>query len=95
MLNLLDEFEWENHTREAVNRTLFLACKMIMLHWKSETPPTVKVWVVAVGNTMRMEKRIYQHMGCSRKYEKLWDLWLPDLAPADLTMDKLLGLNVG
>ena len=70
-----------------------MARKLIMLHWISEMPPTVREWITALGNTLRMEKVIYQHRGCSRKFERLWDLWLgtPGLAPNDLIMDRLLG----
>lgn len=97
LLNILEIFEWEESTRTAVTRTLLLARKMIMLHWISEDPPTVKEWISAVGNMIRMEKMVYQHRGCSRKFEKFWGPWLdvPGLVPVDLVMGRLLGLNAG
>ena len=93
LLNLLDELEWEPLTREAITRALFMARKLIMRHWISEEPPTVREWITALGSTLRMEKVIYQHRGCSGKFERLWDSWLgtPGLAPDDLVMDRILG----
>lgn len=31
--------------------------------WKSDTPPTVKSWIQHIGNTLILERYIYQHRG--------------------------------
>ena len=97
LLGVTEEYVEEMYTREAVQRALFQARKLIMVHWKSETPPTLREWTDKMGEMMRMEKLIYQHRGSNRKYENLWAPWLdtPGLSPVDLVMDRLLGLNVG
>lgn len=97
ILNLLDELEWDSHVREALTRALFVACKLIMMHWRSEAPPSFKGWITALGNILKMEKIIYQHRGCSKKIEKLWEPWLGTngLVPDDLVMDRLLRFNSG
>lgn len=45
-----------------------------------------------MGNTIRLEKYIYQHRGSTKNFEKIWDPWLaiPGLAPVDLIIDRLL-----
>lgn len=68
-----------------------------MLHWRSEAPPNTKEWIGNIGRVLRMEKLVYQHRGSAYKFEKLRALWLdvPGLAPVDLVVHRLLGINVG
>lgn len=61
LLGVLEEYEWEMYTREAIQRVLFQARKLIMVHWKSENPPTVREWIHNIGELLHMEKIIYQH----------------------------------
>lgn len=92
LLDIVDEYAWEVCTREAVLRVLFQAHKLIMVHWKSETPHTVRGWVKNIGELLRLEKFIYQHRYKPNKYkfERLWAPWLdvPGASPpVDLTID--------
>lgn len=66
-----------------------------MIYWKSEDPSTIWEWIHNTGEVLRMEKLIYQHKGSTLIYERLWAPWLDvlGLAPGDLIMDRLLGLN--
>lgn len=95
LLGVLKEYDWEVHTREAIHRVLFQARKLIMVHWKSEDPPSIRERIHNIGEVLRMEKLIYQRRGSTQRYERLWALWLdaPGLALVDLIMDRLLGLN--
>lgn len=54
-------------------------------------------WVKIVRKVLRMVKIFYPHRGIALKYERLWAQWLDvlRLAPMDLIMDRLLGLNAG
>lgn len=81
---------WSNNTYLELAKLQYIALwrrygivYLRQIFHKSETPPTVKVWVAAVRNTIQMEKLIYQHRGCSHKYEKLWDPWLDFLGGSD------------
>lgn len=76
LLGVIEKQDWEAHTKEAFHRVLFQAREWIMIHWKSEDPPKIREWVKNVGKVLRMEKLIYQHRGCTLKYERLWALWL-------------------
>lgn len=69
--------------------------KFILRHWQSTEPPTVKEWQNQMGDTIRLEKNIYQHRGSVRKFNKIWVPWLevPGLALAELVMDRLLMLK--
>ncbi|XP_040184732.1 uncharacterized protein LOC120917483 [Rana temporaria] len=49
LLGVLEEHVEEVYTREAVQRALFQARKLIMIHWKSETPPTLREWIDRMG----------------------------------------------
>ena len=95
LLLILEELEWEEGTKVAVIRSLFLARKLIMSHWIAEEPPSLKEWINIMGEMLRKEKVIYQHRGCSLKFEKLWGRWLdvPGMAPVDLVTGRLLGLS--
>ena len=97
LLGALEEYEWEETDREAIHRVLFQARKLIMVHWRAEAPPTRAEWITNIGTMLRMEKLVYQHRGNAHKFERLWAKWLdvPGLAPVDLVMDRLLGINVG
>lgn len=68
LLGKPEEYEWEAHTREAIHRVLFQARKLIMVHWKSEDPPTIGEWVKNIGEVLRTEKLIYQHRESTLKY---------------------------
>lgn len=61
LLGVLEEYDRERYTREAITRALFQARKFIMVHWKSDDPLMVGEWVKNVGNMLSMEKCIYQH----------------------------------
>lgn len=95
-MGALEEYDWEVYTREAIHRVLFQARKLIMVHWRSEDPPSIREWIHNIEELLCMEKLIYQHRGSTWKYERLWAPWLatPGLGPVDLVIDRLLGLNV-
>lgn len=46
---ILDAF-----TIEAVSRVLFQACKIILLYWKSTSPPSLKEWLDHMGSTFKI-----------------------------------------
>lgn len=96
LLNVIDELGWEESTRVAITRVMFMARKLIMTHWISEEPPAHKEWINAIGELLQKEKIIYQHRGCPQKFEKIWGLWLnvPGLAPVDLVVGRLLGMGM-
>ncbi|PIO41169.1 hypothetical protein AB205_0205770, partial [Aquarana catesbeiana] len=56
LLNVLDELGWEEYTKVAVTKAIFLARKLIMKHWISEEPPALKEWINAVGEMLRKDK---------------------------------------
>lgn len=91
-LGIIDEIPAEESSRLAITRALFQARLLILGHWKSTNLPTVKEWLAQMGNTIRLEKYIYQHRGSAKKFEKIWVPWLAvlGLAPVDLIMDCLL-----
>ena len=93
LLGVLEGSIAEETTRVAFARALFQARKLILIHWKSREPPSVKVWVQHVGKTLLMEKYIYQHRGNAGKFFRLWDPWLatPGLSPVELVQERLLG----
>lgn len=68
---------------EAILRVLCQACRLILLHWKSDTSPTLSEWAKQMGDTLRMEHTIYQHRGCPAKFEKNL-VSLAGLCPLDL-----------
>lgn len=91
LLGIIDDLLTGDILKQAVNRTLFQARMLILRHWKSEDPPTKQEWITQMGNTIRLEKIIFQHRGTSKKFEKLWAQWLgvPGLALVDLVIDRL------
>lgn len=76
LLGILSDFIPEEPTRVAINRTLFQAYKILLLIWKSPDPPSYQMWVTNMGHTLIFEKYLYQHRGCSGKFERLWARWL-------------------
>lgn len=61
LLGIIDEVTVEETSRLAIARVLFQARKLILRHWKSTDNPTVKEWLTQMGDTIRLEKCIYQH----------------------------------
>lgn len=78
----------DQFNRESVSRSLFQACKIVLLHWKSTSPPSLTEWVEHMGITPRFEWVIYQHRGYSAKFDGVWGGWLdiPGLTPIDLVL---------
>lgn len=76
----------------AFARALFQARKIILMKWKSVTPPSVKSWIQHMGNTLTMEKYIYQHKENPGKFDRLWAAWLdtPGISPRELVQMGLL-----
>lgn len=72
--------------REAVARALLQAWRVVLRYWKSTDSPPQK-WIQCIGETLRLEKYIYQHRGNPRKFP-----WLdtPGLSPLELVMDRIL-----
>lgn len=56
--------------KQAIARALFQARKLILRHWKSTEPPTVKEWIQQMGSTLRLEKHIYHHVGSMVGYSR-------------------------
>ena len=94
LLGIIDDVPEEEASRLAIARALFQARKLILRHWKSTEPlpPTMREWLNQMGDTIRLEKSIYQHRGSVKKFNKFWAPWLdvPGLAPVDLIMERLL-----
>ena len=92
LLGIIDDMSLDDNSRQAILRALFQARRLILRHWKAVDPPTLKEWITQMGDTIRMERYVYQHRGCSRKFEQVWAPWLdsPGLSPVDLVMDRLL-----
>lgn len=76
LLGILDDIQVEEVTKQAIARALFQARKIILRHWKSIEPPSWKEWVVIMGDTLRLEKCMFQHRGCPNKYQAVWSPWL-------------------
>lgn len=92
MLGILEEVIPEELIRAAFSRALFQARKLILMGWKSTLPPTSASWITHMGNTLIMEKYIYQHRGCPGRFEHIWSHWLetPGLSPKEVVMSGLL-----
>lgn len=92
ILGVLEDTVPEEMTRIAITRALFQARKLILLGWKSTSPPSVRSWITHMGNTLIMEKHIYQHRGSPNRFERIWAPWLdtPGLSPRELVMSRLL-----
>lgn len=93
VLGILEHTVQDKYLREAAARDLFQARLLILRHWIAREPPTSRMWLEQLGNTLRMEKCIYQHRGSSTKFSRVWGVWLssPGMAPTDLILDRLLG----
>lgn len=92
ILGITDIVIQAKYLREAAERALFQAQRLILMHWISPDPPTVKKWLEQMGTMFQFEKSIFQHRGSPFKFEKVWGIWLstPDLAPTDLIMERVL-----
>lgn len=91
VLGVLDSLQLQKFSKEAIAIALFQACRVILTHWKSDTLPTCKEWIVYMGDTLHLEKFIYQQRGCPDKFEKIWVPWLdfPGLSLLDLVTNGL------
>lgn len=91
-LGVLEEVIPEEMVRMAFFWVLFQARKVILMGWKSSLPPTITSCITHMGNTLIMERYIYQHRGSSGKRERLWAAWLdtPGLCPRELIMSRIL-----
>lgn len=76
----------------AVARSLYMARKVIALHWLDPLPPTVKEFEEKVNWLISLEKGINLKRGRTTKFEKIWSPWLdtPGLAPLRLVRDRAL-----
>lgn len=92
ILGILDDLPLTDLQKTAVNRALFQARKLLLLQWKSVRAPAHKDWVSSMGHTLRLERLIFQHCGCSYKFDRLRDDWLavPGLIPVDLVISRML-----
>lgn len=92
LLGILDDFQLPVLAREAVAIAVFQARRVILRHWKSTKSPSHKEWVQCMGETLRLEKYIYQHRGRPRKFDNLWGPWLdtPGLNRLELVIERLL-----
>lgn len=59
ILGILDEFIIEDHSKLAIARALFQTHLLILRHWKTVEPPTLKERIPQMGNTLWLEKYIY------------------------------------
>lgn len=92
LLGIVDDIPTGDDQKQAIARALFQARKLILRHWKAVVPPALREWLAQMGDTLRLEKYIYQHRGRPQKFDKLWSPWLdtPGISPIDLVMDRLL-----
>lgn len=92
ILGILDDIPIKEKPKQAIARAFFQVGKHILRHWKAVEPPTLKEWISQMGDTLSLEKYIFQHIGCSHKFNDMWDSWLnsPGLSPVDLVLDRLL-----
>lgn len=71
VLGILEGVILEEMVRIAFSHALFQARKVILLGWKSSMPTTVASGITHNGNTLIMQRYIYQHRGGSGKFERL------------------------
>lgn len=92
ILGILEDLTIEDYPKQAIARALFQARRLILWHWKAVDPLTVTEWMAQMGDTLQLEKFIFQHRGTFSKFDKLWVPWLdtPSLSPKDLVLDRLL-----
>lgn len=92
LLGIFDDFPLMAPTREVVARALFQAWRVILRHWKSTDSSSNKEWIQCMGESLRLEKYIFQHRGHPHKFDNLWSPWLdtPGLSPLELVIDRLL-----
>lgn len=61
ILGMIDDIPIEDNFKQAIARALFQARKLILRRWKVIEPPTLKEWIAQMGDTIRLEKYIFQH----------------------------------
>lgn len=91
ILGILDDLSIEHIPKQAISRALFQARKLILRHWRGTEPPTLQEWITQMGDTLMLEKYIFQHRGRPEKFNTLWSPWLdtPALSPVELVLDRL------
>lgn len=75
LLGILEEEQRQRYDRTMLKETLFLAQKAIAIKWIQPIPPSVHQWIQMVNQILLHEKLIYEHRGCPKKSNKLWDVW--------------------
>lgn len=83
VLGILGDLQVENFISEAITRALFQA--LILVHWKSQDPPTHAELVKSIGNMLQLESYV-------GNFEKNLGLVSgdPGLGPTDLIVDRIL-----
>lgn len=67
---MFNTLQLSTNAREAVAWALCHAHRTLLRHWKSLDPPhTQKEWLQCMGDTLKMEKYVYEHRGCPHKFE--------------------------
>lgn len=70
-IRYLDGYDLLEFTRAEVVRALFQAKRLMLQYWKSKQSPTRRELIHHMGNTLQLERDIFQHGGCPDKFEKL------------------------
>lgn len=71
LLGILDDLLLEDNLKLSIARALFQACLLILRRWKATEPSTIKEWIRQMGDTLWLEKFIFQHRGRPGKFDQL------------------------
>lgn len=75
LFGVLDEENWQHHTRIFLRETLFFARKAIALRWMAPRPPSLFMWKNLVNSVVPYNSIIYKGRGCPDKFRKVWQRW--------------------
>lgn len=59
LLGILDDPSIEDIHKQAIGRVLFQARRLIFRHWKATECTTLREWMNQIGDTLRLEKYIF------------------------------------